>query len=294
VFNNYLLRIVVILFLLGVVSVVYYLPLYSDSQTASIYDSSFQELLKVSFLDVGQGDAIFVETFDGVQLLIDGGPNKTVLRELSEQMSVWDRDIDIVLVTHTDKDHVGGLIEVLDRYKIDHLIFTENKNDSTVADTLMKSILSEKANNVFARAGQIIELGASTSLKILSPKNDPTDWESNSSSIVAQLRFGDIEFMLTGDAPISIEEFLAKKYGDVLESEVLKLGHHGSRTSTADLFLDTVLPKYALVSASNDNSYGHPHKEVIDKLNERNVEVISTAESGTIQFVTDGSRVWLK
>ena len=249
-------------------------------------------LLTVAFLDVGQGDAIFVETPDGVQMLIDGGPDSAVLRELGKQMSVSDRDLDVVLATHSDKDHIGGLIDVLERYEVENILITNNKNDTTVANVFMDKVLEEKATDYVVTYGQQLALGASTSLLILSPTGDVTDWESNTASIVTQLRYGDIEFMFTGDAPISIEEYLSRTFGKNLESEVLKLGHHGSRTSSGEIFLDTVKPNFGVVSVGKDNIYGHPHGEVVENLQKRNINMLNTADGGTIVFKSDGKSVW--
>ena len=117
--------------------------------------------------------------------------------------------------------------------------------------------------------------------------------DSNTSSIVVQLRYGDIEFMLTGDAPQAIEEYLVRAYGNQLESEVLKLGHHGSKTASAESWLKIVSPKYAIVSAGKDNSYGHPHSEVVTRMKSLSIPIESTIERGRLTFKSDGDQVWL-
>ena len=250
-------------------------------------------LLTVAFLDVGQGDAIYIETPDGVQVLIDGGPDSGVLRELSKQLPFFDTDLDVVIATHSDKDHIGGLIEVLNRFTVDTLVRTENKNDTEVAELFDELVSTEGAEIFLARGGQQLLLGASTTLLILSPEGDSAQWESNTASIVAQLQYGESTFMLTGDAPVNIEEYLTGAYGELLQSDVLKLGHHGSRTSSGDIFLDVVSPTYGIVSAGKDNSYGHPHKEVVDALKERGIVMLETATDGTVVFKSDGQDVWL-
>lgn len=272
--------------------VIFATPYLADNQLASIGQSSDEKFLTVAFLDVGQGDAIFVETPDGVQLLIDGGPDAGVLREVSKVVPFWDRTIDVVLATHPDKDHIGGLVDILGRYQIAEIFRTENQSDTAVSSAFIFMEGDEGAGTHIARAGDVIQLGASTTLRIFSPSSDATDWESNTSSIVVQLKYGDIEFMLTGDAPLGIEEYLAKTYGETLSSEVLKLGHHGSKTATADSFLQMVAPEYAVVSAGKDNRYGHPHQEVISRVSAFGSSIISTAEVGTIVFKSDGEKVW--
>jgi len=269
-------------------------PVVTGEQSALLLAAKVNNHLTVAFLDVGQGDAIYIETFDGIQLLIDGGANSAVLRELGKYMPRLDRSIDVVLATHPDKDHIAGLVDVLLRYQIGNIILTENINETAVSRAFSTAVETEGVTTLMARAGQEIILGASTTLMIYSPATNPQAWESNAASIVAQLRYGETEFMLTGDVPINIEEYIVGTYGDVLESEVLKLGHHGSRTSTADLFLDTVTPLYAVASVGKDNSYGHPHTDVVDKLRKRNINLLSTAESGTIVFKSDGQNVWVE
>lgn len=284
------LAVLVTLFLVALVAT---LPTISGGQLGAVLDSEVGDgLLTVAFLDVGQGDAIYIETPDGVQVLIDGGPDASVLRELSKVMSFWDRSINVIVATHADKDHIGGLVDVLTRYEVGQIIRTENDSDTAVSSAFVFMSAEEKSALHLARAGDSIALGASTTLQIFSPGSDPTEWESNTSSIVAQLKYGEIEFMLTGDAPVGIEDYLADTYGTALESEVLKLGHHGSKTSTAENFLEVVSPQYAVVSASVDNRYGHPHAEVIDRVESKGVEVLRTAELGTIVFKSDGERVW--
>jgi competence protein ComEC len=289
-----------LLLTLVLVAVISFLPPDWSEQAAALIETvdvmsdRDVEFLTVAFLDVGQGDAIFIETPDGVQLLIDGGPDNGVLRELARQMSPLDRTIDIVLATHSDKDHIGGLVDVLKRYEVAAIVTTTNQNDTSVARTFTELIQLEGADLYTAQAGQQYQLGASTTLFILSPLGDPTNWESNSASIVALLEYGDTSFMLTGDAGINTEEYLVSSYGDYLKSDVLKLGHHGSKTSSGDVFLDTVRPHTAVVSAGQDNSYGHPHPSVVSLLEERDIKILETAKEGTIIFKSDGERVWLE
>jgi competence protein ComEC len=189
---------------------------------------------------------------------------------------------------------VGGLVDVLSRYQVGKIIETENKNETAVSDAFSNQVKKEGAEIFLARAGQVLTLGASTSIKIFSPAFNPEDWESNASSIVAKVTYGEIDFLLTGDAPSNIEEYLVKVYGSELASEVLKLGHHGSRTSTSDLFLNTVRPAFAIVSAGKGNNYGHPHTEVVDRILGRSINLKSTIESGSIVFKSDGQRVWVE
>jgi competence protein ComEC len=248
--------------------------------------------LQVHFLDVGQGDAIFIETPSGKQVLVDGGRDNSVLGELTSVMGFFDRDIDMVVGTHPDLDHIGGLIDVLKRYRVTRILTSENKGESSAAALYERLKQKEGAEIVYSRRGQEVALDASTTLRVLFPESDPSEMESNMSSIVFQLQYGTSTFLLTGDSPKSIEEYLVLVEGENLKSDVLKVGHHGSRTSTSELFLDEVAPGYAVISAGKDNSYGHPHVEVTDLLFNKRVEMFETAKEGTITLLSDGTRVW--
>ncbi len=285
-------RLMVILVLLACASMVWFLP-YSHA-TFPLLESKTSPYLQVHFLDVGQGDAALIETPSGVQVLVDGGKDATVLRRLSSEMNFFDRTIDIVVGTHPDKDHIGGLIDVLKRYKVLKILTTENKGDTATSESYTKLKTREGAEILIARRGQTLHLDASTTLQILFPDSDPTNMESNTSSIVFQLLYGSSTFMFTGDSPKSIEEYLVLTEGESLKSDVLKLGHHGSRTSTSELYLDEVQPKFAIVSAGKDNSYGHPHIEVTDLLFNKRVQILETAKEGTITMLSDGETVWQK
>ncbi len=247
--------------------------------------------LCVIFLNVGQGDATLIVSPSGQQLLIDGGRDSSVLRELGSTLGFWDRNLDYVLATHPDADHIGGLIDVLRRYEVKNFIRNDNESD-TPAYALMESLLGKEGASIhYAKRGQQYDLGSGVILEILFPEISMKDSESNTSSIVAKLTYGSSTFMLTGDSPKSIEEYLVLAEGENLESDVLKVGHHGSRTSTSELFLDEVRPTYAVISSGKDNQYGHPHVEVTDVLFNKRVETFNTAENGRVMFVTDGSNL---
>lgn len=274
-------RILFLILLAGAVSV-YMIPMAVHEE---------DELL-VTFFDIGQGDAIFIESPTGVQMLIDGGPDAGVLRRLSHVLGFFDRSIDIVLATHADKDHIGGLADVLERYEVAEIVMTENKGESAAAEAFFERAAAEHARITYARRGMQYDLGGGAVLTVLFPDRDPSLLESNTSSIVTRLVYGDSEFLFTGDSPKSIEEYLVTLDGAGLQSDVLKVGHHGSDTSTSDLFLAAVRPVHAVISAGKDNPYGHPHASVIEALRRANTETKNTAEAGSITFVTDGLELW--
>jgi competence protein ComEC len=257
-------------------------------------DTCDPTLLCVAFLDVGQGDAIFIQSPSGTQMLIDAGRDQSVLRELATVLSFSDRTLDYILATHPDADHITGFKEVLERYEIDNVIRTENESGTPIEAAVLTGIESERATVHLARRGQRYDLGSGVWLEILFPDVDPSAMETNTSSIVARLVYGQTAFMLTGDAPKSIEEYLVLVEGENLKSDVLKVGHHGSRTSTSELFLAEVDPTYAVISAGTDNPYGHPHVEVTDTLFNYGVSTSNTGEVGRVVFWSDGKSVSVK
>ena len=256
------------------------------------------DLLTVAYLDVGQGDAFLIESPDEKQVLIDGGRGAKVLRELPRVMGYFDRTIDVVIATHPDSDHIGGLIDVLKRYEVQTIVMTNTVNDTPAYAAFLHAVENEGATLVEAKRGQVFDLGrgpsGSTTLSILFPDRDVRNLESNMSSIITKLSYGDADFMFTADSPKNIETYLVQLDGTSLESEVLKVGHHGSRTSTDSEFLEMVQPLYGIISSGKDNDYGHPHKEVLDILREHNVLIKNTADVGSIIMESDGKTIWFK
>ena len=247
--------------------------------------------LTVSFLDVGQGDAIFIESPTGRQVLIDGGPNREVLRELARVMPWYDRSIDVVIATHPDADHITGLIDVLQRYHVSLIVESGVSSDTPQAESMLASVADEGAEHLYARRGQIIDIGGGAFIEILFPDRDPSGFETNTASVVMRIVYGETAFMLTGDSPDEIERYLVRLDGEELHADVLKAGHHGSRTSSSLLFVGMVEPTYAVYSRGCDNSYGHPHSEVQETFGRLGVETLDTCDDGTIVFVSDGTAV---
>jgi competence protein ComEC len=250
--------------------------------------------LKVDFLDVGQGDSIYIEAPNGNNILIDGGIDRKVLSSLGNVLPFAHKNINVVMTTHPDADHIGGLPFVFDNYKISTYVDNGAKSDSSVFKTLENKIESEKSERVKAKAGMkiILDKDKNIVLDVLSPyMNVEKVNDTNMSSIVGKLSYGSSTFMFTGDAPINVEQNLAKRYGGSLESDVLKVGHHGSKTSSSEAFLKAVAPQFAVISVGLKNMYGHPHKEVIDLLNKLGIKTLRTSEEGTIECKSGGGAV---
>lgn len=244
--------------------------------------------LKVSFLDIGQGDAIFVETPSHKHFLLDGGPNKKVLAELGSLMSFGDKRIDVMIESHPDKDHIGGLPEVVSRYNVGVFLEPGVESENSIDDELHLRLQNKNVQDLLARRGQIINFGDGVKLIILFPNTDVSRWETNDASIVAKLVYGNESFLLTGDSTMKAENILLKLNSSILDSTVLKAGHHGSKTSTSVAYATAVSPEFAIISAGKNNTYGHPHQVTLDTLKSVGATILSTIDLGTITFETDG------
>ena len=256
------------------------------------------ENLHVSFLDVDQGDAILVQR-GSQQVVIDGGPSpRTLALELGERMPFWDRTIELVILTHPSSDHVTGLVELVNRYNVKQVIYPDMDFSSGIYDEWLRLVREKGIKYTPARAGQRIDLGNETVIEVLSPPSPPlSDTESDVDNNGAGLRIsaGAVSFLLTADIMWEGELNLIHNRAN-LKSTVLKVGHHGSNTSTSAGFLAVVDPQMAVISVGADNEYGHPSHEVIARLTEKigADNIYRTDEHSTIEFITDGENLWLE
>ena len=251
----------------------------------------------VSFLNVGQGDAILIEK-GSQQILIDGGPSPQAINlELGKKMPFWDRAIDLVFLTHPHHDHLSGLVEVLQRYQVSQVIYPDLAYDSSVYDEWRKLITAKRIIPIFAQAGQQVRLGDDLTIKVLRPQavfatGDESDLDNN--SLVLRLTAGAITFLFTADIRQEAEALFIQQRAD-LSSDIYKIAHHGSKTSNSARFLAVVNPEVAVISVG-ENRFGHPSEEVLERLELKLAKenVYRTDEDGTIEFITDGERLWMK
>lgn len=248
--------------------------------------------LSVYALNIGQGDAIFVETPQRHQIVIDGGPDARVLSELSAVMPFWDRSIDLIVLTHPQEDHMFGLIEVLRRYDVANVLMTGVNYPTRTYEEFKKAVRAEGAHVVIARAGEKIRFGDGVEMDVLFPeiavagKDAPAD--VNDTSMATRVRFGKKNFLFMGDAGMQEESALVNS-GEDIDIDVLKVSHHGSKTSTSQLFLEKTSPALALVSVGAKNKYGHPHPDTLARL--AGIPLYRTDTQGRVAVYTDGERI---
>lgn len=240
---------------------------------------------ELHMLDVGQGDAILLKTPEQHHVLVDGGAGNAVLMELGKVMAGPFNEIDLMVLTHPHLDHMEGLIHVLERMEVHAVLMSAPSYESLVYSTFLDRVYEEGAVLYFAEANVDFVLG-DLELDVLYPFNPLTGEEMgnvNNASPVIRAIYGEHSILLTGDAELEVEaELLAA--GMNVQANVLKAGHHGSRTSSSLEFLEAVQPELILISAGEGNSYGHPHIETIEKASEFGIEVRRTDLEGTLSI----------
>lgn len=250
--------------------------------------TSSKKGFRFAMLDIGQGDALFIESPTGTQVLVDAGPARKILGPLSKIMSPFDRHIDAIIITNPDSDHISGFLDVLKRYKVDQVFEPGTKNDSRTYQNLETEIKNKNIPNILAKKGMRLDLGGGVIVDILFPDRDVSDFSVNDGSIVAKLQYGKTSILLTGDATAKTEKIILDEYAKTaLASTVLKVGHHGSRTSSSIPFVKAVAPVYAFISDGRDNKYGHPHPETLDTLSSVGAKILRTDLLGTVIMKCD-------
>lgn len=253
------------------------------------------ENLTIHFLDVDQGDAIFITTPQNTKILIDGGPNNKILNELGQVMPFWDHNIDIMILTHPHADHVVGLVEVLRRYNVKTIYHTGVLHTAPDYLAWLKEVENQQIKTILVTKPINLLLDNNILLDFLYPLQDfsfKKAEELNNTSIVNLLTYGNTKFLFMGDAETPVEEELLNQNFE-LQSNVIKIGHHGSKSSTSEEFIKIVQPQYAIISAGQDNSFNHPHLITVRRLEKYNIKIFNTINSATITLKSDSEKIFL-
>jgi competence protein ComEC len=246
--------------------------------------------IRVHYIDVGQGDAILIQSAQNA-VLIDGGDAKAQKALVDYLLSAGIKDIDYVIATHPHADHIGGLPRVVRRFGVKGVIMPDVVHTSGTFEKLIAAIEKKGIRITAPKAGDAFAAGI-IKFTVLAPGKKFKDL--NNMSVVVRMVHGETAFLFTGDAEDKSENEMLRSR-QPLRSNVLKVGHHGSRTSTTEAFLDAVRPSVAVISCGNDNSYNHPNKETVMKLSrpERNITLFRTDRDGTVVITTDGRKITL-
>lgn len=265
------------------------------------YSRFYDGKLHLVFCNVGQGDAIFIRTPGGKDILIDGGPDDLVLDCLSNHMPFWDRTIEVVVLTHPHADHLTGLISVLERYQVIHYFTEKVENRTKVYQRLQDTLALKNVTAKYTFSGDRIDFPDKTQLLTIWPdkevinnqelqdvessEKDSSSLDVNGFSVISEISFGDFNVLLTGDAGVLIENKIAKIVGNV---DILKVPHHGSKTGMSEYFLEELRPLLAVISVGVKNRYNHPSEEMINLLKSKQIKTLRTDRDGEIEVISDG------
>lgn len=264
----------------------------------AIFQSKNQEgNLKVVFCDVGQGDAILIQIPDHEEILIDGGPDNSVLSCLGENMEFYDRKIGSIILTHPDADHITGLVEVLKRYEVEDVWMTSVLHENKAYAEFLNLIQEKHISVEITQTGDMVVQDESVKLKVLYPTESFKDKEVkdlNDTSIIVKLIYQNFSALFTGDLEENKQnEFFG--YSSELKSKVLKVSHHGSKNGLSVNFLNLIQPEVAIISVGENNRYGHPAPEILKKLNEiLDIKIYRTDKNGDIAVFSNGFRYWVE
>ncbi len=242
-------------------------------------------VLSVEYIDVGQGDSTFITFDDGENLLIDGGSDNSMAYNYLKKNKV--ESIDYVVATHPHEDHIGGLAEICENLSVNAVYLPDVSASTKIYNRFLKSLDNGKTDVNVAKKGVTIKEDDDLKVEILSPVLEEYD-NLNDYSAVVKITYRDVSFLFTGDCETTAEEKLDM---NAVKSDVLKVGHHGSKTSSSPQFINAVKPKYAIVSVGENNSYGHPNDKVLNRLHSVGAKIYRTDEEGNITVTTDGTNI---
>ncbi|MDD2730918.1 MAG: ComEC/Rec2 family competence protein [Candidatus Portnoybacteria bacterium] len=253
-----------------------------------ILEAAPEEKTRIDFFDIGQGSAILISAPNQNQVLIDGGPSDAILAKLGRTLPLFDEKIELLILTHPDSDHLSGLVEVLKRYEVGEILETGILDDSAEYREWNNLIKQKNVPVVFARAGQTVKIADNLKIDILYPLGQIAGQDfgddTNRTSVVGKIIYGENEILFTGDAEKTAENSLIFAGVD-LRADILVVGHHGSKTSTGENFLAAVAPRAAVIQAGRNNRYGHPSNETLERL--KGLDVWRTDLDGDIMLRCD-------
>lgn len=267
---------IIIIFIL-VILLILFLSLKSDKNLA------------VHFLDIGQGDAILIRTPEGQNILIDGGPDNSLLYQVADHLPWWERTIDYVIISHYHADHMMGLPALLDKYEVKNILVTSHQPDDFLYNIWQEELAKHNLQPQIVNRGESFVLDDNLSWQVLSADDYHEDFNNN--SIVMKLSYDQIDFIFTGDLPSEGEEVLLVHDFD-LNSEILKVAHHGSKYSSSVEFLQAVSPEFCIIQVGEDNKFNHPHPDAIDRLQQVNCQIKQNNLEGTISVISNGQDWW--
>lgn len=279
-------KIIFLLFLAGSTALVWYAVFYFETH----------QNLRITFFDVGQGDSIFIEIPGGNQILIDGGPNDAILSKLGRAMPFWDKSIDLLILTHPHADHLSGLLSVLKRYRVGMVLESGVEHSIPEYQEWRRALEEKQIKRVVAEVGQMVHAGSSTELFVLAPLENfdgVSRKNVHDGTVITRLAHGENSILFMGDAEKHLEFKLLDSSLAWLDVDILKVGHHGSKTSSYDAFLHAVSPEYAIIQSGRKNRYGHPTQEVLDRLAAVGATILRNDLSGDIMVESNGSRFML-
>lgn len=264
-------------------------PQNDSKQGEHILDNSGKEL-KVHFIDVGQADSILIQLGD-TAMLVDGGNNEdgTIVKQYLKKNNVT--KLDYVVGTHAHEDHIGGLDEVIKSFEVSKVYFPKQTANTVTFKDFVNAVKNKGLSFTEPKVGDKFKLG-DAECTIIAPKSKTYE-DANDYSVVLKITYGNTSFLLTGDAEAKSEKEIVSGGMDI-SAQVLKVGHHGSSTSTSQAFLDKINPKYAVISVGEDNNYGHPAQSTLKKLSNKGIKVYRTDESGNIIAISDGVNISFK
>jgi len=254
-----------------------------DDTKVNVVDSN----LNVYFIDVGQADCILIQN-NNESMLIDAGNNEDGEKVVNYLKSIGITRFKYVVGTHPHEDHIGGLDNIINEFNIEEVLLPDAYTTTKTFEDVLDALDKKNIQFTVPKVDSIFYLGEAQ-IKVLYTESNPNDL--NDASIVLRLDFGHNSFLFTGDATQRVEKQILSKE---LEVDIYKVAHHGSSYSNSEEFLDKVNPSYGIISCEKDNSYGHPHKEVITNLNQRNIKIYRTDEIGTILISSDGKNIEIK